>query len=168
MIQAIVYVSETGHTKHYAELLGEKTGLPVFELSSAVRKLSKGAEIIYLGWLMAGTVKGLKKAQKYFALSAVCGVGMSAGQSQLADMRKNNPLPDTMPLFYLQGGFEMEKLHGVYKLMMKTMRSTVGRQLSDKPDKTPEEDSMLSLLLHGGDLVSADALSGILAWYSRN
>lgn len=87
MIRTIVYMSETGHTKKYAGLLGEQTGLPVFELSSAVRKLPKGAEIIYLGWLMAGTVKGLKKAQKHFALSAVCGVGMSAGHDIIQLMR---------------------------------------------------------------------------------
>lgn len=34
-MKAIVYISNTGHTKKYAELIGEKTGLPVYELSEA-------------------------------------------------------------------------------------------------------------------------------------
>ena len=42
-IQAIVYVSETGHTKQYAELLAEKISLPVYELTAAKKKMPKTA-----------------------------------------------------------------------------------------------------------------------------
>ena len=41
MISAIVYTSNAGHTKHYAEMLAGKTGLPVFELKAAGSKLDK-------------------------------------------------------------------------------------------------------------------------------
>lgn len=64
MIKAIVYMSETGHTKKYAELLGERISLPVYELNTAAKELPRGTEIIYLGWLMAGSIKGYKKAWK--------------------------------------------------------------------------------------------------------
>lgn len=165
MMKAIVYVSETGHTKKYAEFLGEKIGLPVYDLNTAAKELPGGTEVIYLGWLMAGTVQGYKKAAKRFEVKVVCGVGMSGDDSQLVDMRKANRFPDSMPIFYLQGGFELDKLHGIHKLMMKTMKSTVGKGLADKQNRTPEEDAMLDLLLHGGDLVSADNLSVIVNWY---
>ena len=82
-------------------------------------------------------------------------------------MKKTNQIPDSMPVFYLQGGFELDKLHGIYKLMMKTMKSTVGKGLVDKQNRTPEEDAMLDLLLHGGNLVSADNLTQLLAWYGE-
>lgn len=167
MIKAIVYQSQTGHTKQYAEIFGEKTNLPVYELNDAAKELPRETEIVYLGWLMAGTVQGYKKAAKRFAVKAVCGVGMSGGDTQLADMRKANQLSDSMPVFYLQGGFELQKLHGLHKLMMKTMKATVGKGLSDKQNRTPEEDAMLDLLLHGGNLVSADRLSQVLAWYGE-
>lgn len=62
----------------------------------------------------------------------------------------------------------MDKLHGVNKLMMKTMKATVGKGLSDKQDRTPEEDAMLELLLHGSNMVSADNLSAILCWYEQS
>ena len=164
MISAIVYVSSTGHTKEYAELLGERINLPVYELNSAIKELSGESKVIYLGWLMAGNIKGYKKAAKHFAIEAVCGVGMSGDNSQLGDIKKVNHIPDSMPLFYLQGGFELDKLYGIHKLMMKTMKITVGKGLSDKQNRTPEEDAMLEILLHGGNLVSADNLSELLCW----
>ena len=164
-MNTIVFTSETGHAKKYAELLGERTGLPVYDLNTAIKEVPKEAEIIYLGWLMAGTVKGYQKARKHFTVKAVCGVGMSGGNSQIADIRKANRIPDGSPVFYLQGGFEMEKLHGIYKLMMQTMKKTVGKGLEGKADRTEEEDDMLNLLLHGGNKVSADNLSEIFNWY---
>ena len=164
---AIVYVSGTGHTKKYAELFGGNVGLPVYELKTAMKALPKNAEIIYLGWLMAGKVKGYKKAAKRFEIKALCGVGMSGGDSQLMDMRKANHFPEGFPVFYLQGGFEMEKLHGIYKLMMQTMKKTVGKGLADKQNRTPEEDGMLDLMLHGGDMVSAENLDDVFRWYQK-
>lgn len=164
-VTAIVYTTNTGHTKEYAELLAEKVSLPIYDLKEAIKNLPKNTEVIYLGWLMAGKVKGYQNAEKHFDVRAVCGVGMSGGNSQLVDIRKTNHISDGMPLFYLQGGFEMNKLHGIYKLMMKTMKITVGKGLSDKQNRTPEEDAMLDILLHGGDLVSADNLFDVFNWY---
>lgn len=63
-MNAIVYTSNTGHIAQYAKLLGEKTGLLVYELSTALKKLEKGTSVIYLGWLFANSVKGYKKAVK--------------------------------------------------------------------------------------------------------
>lgn len=164
MINAIVYMSATGHTKKYADLLGKRIGLPVYDLSTAIKEVPNQSEIIYLGWLMSGVVQGYKKALKHFTVKAVCGVGMSGGNSQIADIRKANHITDGLPLFYLPGGFEMEKLHGIYKLMMQTMKNTVVKQLEGKENRTAEEDDMRNLLLHGGNLVSADNLSEVLNW----
>lgn len=166
MIQAILYTSNAGHTKAYAELLGQEISIPVYELSEAMHTLAKGTEIIYLGWLMAGVIKGYKKACRHFDIKALCGVGMAANGSQLTDIHKANAVPAGLPLFTLQGGFELDKLHGVYKLMMSTMQKTAGKGLADKKDRTPEEDEMLSLLQNGGNLVVKENLCDVLAWYS--
>lgn len=48
-MDAIVYTSNTGSTKRYAELLSQMTGLPAFALGDAKDKLSANAGIIYLG-----------------------------------------------------------------------------------------------------------------------
>ena len=47
-MKAIVYTSNTGHTRAYAELLACKTGLPVYALEDAAKQLEKGASVIYL------------------------------------------------------------------------------------------------------------------------
>lgn len=165
MINAVVYTSNTGHTKEYASLLGQEIDIPVYELKEAKKKLPVSSKIIYLGWLMAGTVKGYKKAKKTFDICALCGVGMAANGSQIADIRKANKVPENLPVFSLQGGFEMEKLHGIYKFMMQTMRKTVEKNLTSKKERTAEEDEMLDLLLHGKNRVSKDNLDEIIHWY---
>ena len=164
---AIVYTSNTGYTRQYAILLGERTGLPVYSLDEAWKELAPASPIIYLGWLMAGKVQGYAKAAKRFQVEAVCGVGMGATGSQLQDLRKSNALPASMPVFTLQGGFDLTRLRGVYKLMMTIMAKTAGKGLANKADRSPEEDAMLELLLHGGSRVCAGNLFSVLAWYQE-
>lgn len=163
LTSAIVYTSNAGHAKEYAVLLGSETGLPVYELKEAKAALAKGSEIIYLGWVMAGTVKGYKKAGDYFDIKALCGVGMASGEKQYADILKANDVPAGLPLFTLQGGFEADKLHGIFKLMMQTAR----KGLEDKKDRTPEDEEMLKLMINGGSRVSKDKLKDILGWYGE-
>lgn len=163
----IVYTSNTGYTREYAMLLGKKTGLPVYSLDEARKKLAPGDPVIYLGWLMAGKVQGYAEAAKRFQVEAVCGVGMGATGSQMQDLRKSNALPETMPVFTMQGGFDMNRLRGVYKLMMTVMVKTAGKGLADKKDRTPDEDDMLDLMLHGGSRVCEENLTAVLEWYQR-
>lgn len=164
MVEAIVYTSNAGHTQEYAHLLGAKTALPVYELGDGMKQLKKGTSVLYLGWLMAGKIKGLPKAGKHFSLPAVCGVGMAKTGSQLVDVAKSNAIPAGTKVFTLQGGYEPEKLHGIYKLMMSTMQKTAGKGLADKKNRTPEEDEMLALFTHGGNMVREENLTEVLAW----
>lgn len=162
---AIVYTSNTGYTREYAKMLGEKLFLPVYALEEAVSGLESGSSVIYLGWLMAGKVQGYAKAAKRYRIAAVCGVGMGATGSQMQDLRKANTMPEGLPVFTLQGGFDITRLHGIYKLMMTVMAKTAGKGLADKKDRTPEEDTMLELLTHGGSYVSEENLQTVLNWY---
>lgn len=164
---SIVYTSNTGYTAEYARLLGEKTGLPVYSLDEAEQKLAAGNRVIYLGWLMAGKVQGYKKAAKRYKVQAVCGVGMGGNGSQLREVRKANAIPEKTPLFTLQGGFDINKLSGVYKLMMTIMVKTAGKGLAEKQDRTPDEDVMLEMLTRGGSRVSAENLAEVLAWVNE-
>ena len=56
---AIVYTSNTGHTRQYALLLGKQGGLPVYSLEEANSHLSGGSPVIYLGWIHASHVSEL-------------------------------------------------------------------------------------------------------------
>ena len=162
---AIVYTSNTGFTAQYASLLGGKTGLPVYALEDAVNALPQGIPILYLGWLTAGKVQGYDKAVTKFNPQALCAVGMAKSGSQMEDVKKVNHLPEALPLFTLQGGFDLKKLRGVYRLMMLVMSKTVAKKLAAKPDRTPDEEDMLDLFQNGGNRVSLENLRPVLAWY---
>lgn len=165
MLRAIVYTSNTGNTAAYAKLLGERLSLPVVSLAQAGQCIPAGSKVIYLGWLMAGNIKGYRAAAKRYSIQAVCGVGMGGTGGQTDEVRKNNNIPDTTPLFTLQGGFDRSKLRGIYRLMMNIMVKTAGKALCEKQNRTAEEDDMLELMLQGGSRVSMENLGGILHWY---
>lgn len=162
----IVYTSNTGYTEKYAKLLGEQLELPAFSAEQA-DSLPEGTEILYLGWLMAGVVKGYKKAAQRFSVAAVCGVGMGPAGSQDSDVRKNNAIPQEVPVFTLQGGFDRTKLHGIYRFMMGVMIKVMGSSLRKKENRTPEEDAMLEMVTNGGDFVDVRQLDGVIAWYRQ-
>ncbi len=166
-MDAIVYTSNTGYTAAYAEILGEKTGLPVYSLKDAANGIRAGAQIIYLGWLMAGNIKGYRYAARRYRIRAVCGVGMARTGTQLDEVRKVNRIPAEVPLYTLQGGFDSTRLRGIYRLMMAAMAKGAGQKLAAKADKTAEEADMLDLMRHGGSRVRAENLAELLAWYEK-
>lgn len=161
-MDAIVYQSNAGHTARYAELLAEALGIPAYSLKAA--KLPAGSKIIYMGWLMGGMINGLKKARARFDVKAVCAVGMSMdNEQQNADIKAKNALGE-LPCFYLQGGYESAKLRGIYAFMMKMMEKGASKGLSEKTDRTPDEDDLLDQLQNGGDRVDAKNLAGVIEW----
>ena len=162
---AIVYTSNTGFTAEYASLLGGETGLPVYALEDAKKSLPQNSPILYLGWLAAGKVQGYDKAVTNFDIQALCAVGMGNSGSQLEDVKKTNNLPEGLPLFTLQGGFDLKKLRGVYKLMMSVMSKMVAKKLAAKSERTPDEEDTLDLFQNGGNRVSLENLRPVLAWY---
>ena len=72
----IVYSSNTGHTRQYAQMLSEALDIPAYDLKTVPPTLD-GLEAIYMGWLMAGSVVGYAKAAKKFKIRCVVGVGMT-------------------------------------------------------------------------------------------
>lgn len=166
-MKAVVYTTNTGSTERYAKMLGSRIDLPVYTLDDAKKVLERDTPIIYLGWLMAGSVKGYKEAEKYFCVRMVCAVGMGAAGTQLQEVRNKNQISSSTAVFTLQGGFEMAKLRGVYRLMMSLMVKTAGKALAEKADRTPEEDDMLDLMRNGGSRVSLENLSEPIRWYEE-
>ena len=88
--------------------------------------------------------------------------------TQTDSVRKKTAVPVNIPLFTLQGNFDVKKLRGVYRPMMEIMVKTAGKGLAEKSDRTPEEDDMLDMMLHGGERVKTENLSAVLDWYSAH
>lgn len=163
-MDAIVYVSNTGSAKGYAEMLSKSIEIPALELKIAAKNLKKGANIIFVGWVSASTVKGYKKAAKLFNISAVCAVGISKTGTATDIVRNKTKIGSNIPLFTLQGNFDAERLKGIYRFVMKTM---IGN-LSAKENKTDEEKEMLEAMQNGKHNVKFEALSGFFNWYMES
>ena len=161
-VSAIVYTSNTGYTAEYARLLSEKLSLPVYTLEEAKNALPAGTEIVCLGWLMASFVSGYNKASKLFSVRAVCGVCMGESGSQIDDVRKNNKIPAEVTVFTMQGGFDMKKLCGMYKFMMKFMVKKLTKDIMSKPVRTNEDEKLLHMMTDGASYVDPQALYPVI------
>ena len=164
-MKAIVYTSNAGSTARYANMLGQETGLPVYSLIEAKRAVPAGADVLYLGWIMASGIKGYAKAAKRYHVRAVCAVGMGRTGSQLELVREKNAVPADVPLFTLQGNLDETKLRGVYRLMISIMMKSAGTGLAEKPDRTPEEDDLLDAIQNRRDRICPENLTAVLDWY---
>ncbi len=165
-MDAIIYTTNTGSTEQYAKLLAQKTGLSAYSLAEAKKVVPTETEVIYLGWITAGSVKGFANAAKRYHIRAVCAVGMGQTGTQTESVREKTAVPVNIPLFTLQGNFNVKKLRGIYRPMMEIMIKTAGKSLAAKKDRTPEEDDMLSMMHHGGERVRIENLSAVLDWYN--
>ena len=164
-MKAIIYTSNIGSTAEYAQLLGKELNLPVHSLQQAKSKVPVGSDIIYLGWIMAGGIKGYKETAKFYKVRAVCGIGMGQTGTQLKEVRNKNAILQRIPLFTLQGNFDVKKLHGAYRFMMNVMVKIAGKGLANKTDRTPAEDDMLDMIVNGGKRVSLQNLKVVTEWY---
>jgi len=161
-MKAIVYTSNTGFTARYARLLGEKAALPVYGLKEAKKALAPQTEIIYLGWLQAGQITGLRQAARRYRIGILCAVGLApAVETQLRELRKRYQAAYPQ-LLYLQGGLKMEKLRGPQKWIMKIVCKSLHKQIEEKKELSEADRDTLLLLEKGGDRVDPSALEAIL------
>jgi len=158
MINAIIYTSNSGYTKKYADILSKKLSLPCYELREAEKSVAEGEHIIYLGWVMANHITGLDKAFKKYVPCCVCAVGLSEPSEKNLTSLSNLNKTGTAPLFYLQGGFDMKKQKGIKKFIMKMISSS----LSKKADKTNSEKAMLKAISDGANFISEKNLEEVI------
>ena len=160
---AIVYTSNTGHTRQYALLLGEQIDLPVYSLEEAGSQLSGGSPVIYLGWIHASHVKGYAKAAGRFDICAVCAVGLCDTGTLTDLIRKATSIPVDIPLFTLQGGIDRGRLKGMDKLMI----SMLTKGLASQKQRSAQDDRMLELLSRDESYVSPANLAEVFQWYEE-
>ena len=141
----IIYCSNTGSAKGYAELLSEKTGMPAVDISKRA-EVGADEEIVFIGWIMAGSIQGLKEVRESFHnIKAVCGVGMMKSEKAAGETKTKNGI--TEPYFFLTGDFDINKLKGMYKMMMGMMLKMMKGKIKGSGDEKGEQ--MLKLFENG-------------------
>ena len=159
---SIVYVTNTGSSKKYAEILSEKTGYPCYAMADS--DAAVGTDVIFISWVMAGTIQGLSEARvKFGTLKAVVAVGMMKSESQDKSLKEKNDVSETF--FSLAGAFDVKKLSGMYKMMMGMMVKMLKSKL--KESNEPKAKEMAEKFEEGFDNVSEDNLGEILEFLGK-
>lgn len=165
----VIYNSQTGFTKRYAEWIAEKSGADCYKLSEAKKKrLDSYDAIIYGGWACAGGIsklswfKGNINKWKGKKLIAFCVGGSPLENPEIEPALKKNFSEDEMNnvnVFYCPGGFNYEKMSTTSKLMMKIFIKT----LKAKKDKTEEDEVMIKMISSSYDISDIKYIEAILA-----
>lgn len=109
---SIVYNSKSGSTKMYAESLGSRTGLKVFEAGSQ----PDDDQIVFFGWLRGNSVVGLSNVD-HSKLIALCVVGLdSESRFNKAVIAEKNGVK--VPVYYLRGHIIRSKLNILDKTVL--------------------------------------------------
>lgn len=153
-VSAIVYTSNTGFTAQYATLLAHQTELPLHRLEEC--DLPRDTQVLFLGWLCAGKIQGLKGAMGRFQVVGICAVGMGP-EVDSAKLARDNRC-EGLPLFYLRGGYAPARIKGRYKMMMAMMKAILSRKTDRDSQRAAEA------ITRGADWVDAAQLAPVLDW----
>lgn len=91
---------------------------------------------------------------------------MSKTGTMTENVRKRTRIAESVPLFTLQGNFNIDKLHGFYRLIMALMAKAIKNDLENKKDLSPEEADIADMVIHGGERVKSENLNDFLDWYN--
>lgn len=172
---AVVYCSQTGFTKRYAEWLAEDLGcaaIPYARRSGI--DLSKVDVLVFCSWFHAASIKGakwLKRAMRDYPALQVAVLATGATPMP-CDMRSASEVEEAfsrvfpaadypgLPHFYSQGGFDYNRLGMPDKIAMKAFF-----KMNTKAAETdPKAAEMLRVMGDGFDGVKRVYLDPVLAY----
>ena len=143
----VIYTSQTGFTKRYAEWISEELDADIYELKDVKKKTNDFFEtyeaIIYAGWCMAGMVV---KVKWFFERAAywknkklsIVAVGASPNDNPEVDEFLNNLLTDEqrpfIKAFYCQGGINYDKMNFTSRTAMKMFANSLKKNKNSSED----------------------------------
>ena len=141
----VLFTSQTGFTKKYAEWITERTNADIFDLKE-VQKNDDGffaqyESIVYAGWVMAGKVAKanwfLDRARnwkdKQLVLVAVGGGTIDAPETEaLMKALLTEEQSEYIKAFYCQGGFNYEMMNMPSRLAMKAFVAALKKSRDER------------------------------------
>ena len=156
-IKAVVYETNAGSTKQYAEMLAAKLNVKAYSLKEALKQLPAQEEAVFMGWVFANKIQGLNKAQKKWKLTCVCAVGMNEKSAKYDEILKEAN-PAEAPIFYLPGRLDFSRLKWLQRKLLEAVRSDMEKQAK------PGTENSIAALKDGCDYVSEENLTEVLAY----
>lgn len=168
MKTVVIYNSQTGFTKRYAQWIAGAAGADCLALSEAKKKSMEPYEaIVFGGWACAGTVsklswfKGNLDQWAGKKLVVFCVGGSPIENPDIEPFLKRTAAglgAGKVSAFYCPGGFNYEKMSAPSKLMMKLFLKT----LRAKKDKTEAEEEMIKMISSSYDISDKKYIEPIL------
>lgn len=169
MNNLIIYGSQYGTTKRYAEKFAEMTGFPIISYEN-IKSLTEYDRVIYFGALYAGGVKGLKSTVKKLSPNTklvIVTVGLAdvCDEENIVNIRNSieKQVPEHLlkmsSVFHLRGGIDYQKLNFKHKAMMTLLYNRVKNLPEDR--KTAEDRAMIETFNSKVDFVDYSSLNNV-------
>lgn len=166
----IVYGSQYGTTKRYAEQLSEMINLPVISYED-IKELTEYDLIVHFGGLYAGGVKGLKRIIKVLGentqlIIVTVGLADVYDKENTDNIRKSirKQVPERIlrntNIFHLRGGIDYDKLNFKHRTMMNLLYHKVKKIPKEK--MTAETKAMIETYGTKVDFVDYQSLNQIM------
>ena len=171
MKSIVIYTSQTGFTKNYAELIGKEANCDCADVKKAGKiNLSDYDAVIFGGWFMADTIAKISWFKKKIPELAAAGkkiivyvVGASPAESVAVPgaIRKNFTDEEwsKIKVFYCPGGLNYDKMNWLSRTVMKML----AKALSSKKDATEDDRKKAEMISSSYSLFDKKYIDPILA-----
>lgn len=170
MERLIIYGSQYGTTKRYAQKFSEMTGIPSLSYEAA-NDLTDCRLLVYFGGLYAGGLKGFRHIAKLLSedmklILVTVGLADVNDQENINNIRNSlkAQVPGTLlnnaQIFHLRGGIDYEKLSFKHRTMMTLLYHKVKNHPEEK--KTAEDRAMIETFNSKVDFVDYHSLDQII------
>jgi len=166
---AVLYRSKSGYTERYARWISEQLSADLLRVDDIrSTNLAPYGLIIYGAGLYAAGIHGLKALLRQMESTPekrlmVFAVGVTPARPEVVPelIAKNlpSPLQGKIPLFYLRGGFNADRLTAVDRFLMAVLKL----KLRMKPRLSPDERGMLAACEKPVDFSSPNQLTELIA-----
>ena len=155
----IVYETQGGSSKRYAEWLAERLGT----VCESAEELTDDVDIriIYVGWRSGPMIAGMKDFTNRKNIIATVCVGLERYDEKAMDtIRRKNGIDR---IFYVRGGMDRSKLSFGQRLLLRAV--SIKMLLLNR---SPEDREVRRIMDHGGDLSSPEQLDEVVEWFENS
>lgn len=166
--KVVVYQSNTGYTKRYAEWIAKELGCELKENKKLkASELEAYDTIIYGGFILAGKISGVDLIKQNLDAwnrkkMIVFATGFAkADEAVIQKVRDDNFKTEEckqISLYYFRGGFDYQQMKFMHKMMMKMMVSQLKKE--NPPSEGTKE--MLAAMEHPVDFCKQEYLKPLI------
>ena len=166
MKRVVVYESQTGSTKQYAEWIARQIDAQLIALNECTASILQQADLIVFGGSVhGGSINGKRKfskiAKKATANNLIYfGVGIRPSTPRTLELIRNSNFDSNsdVPLFYFRGKFDPDALNQSDKTMIRIYQSMLKR----RRDIHQEDVELLDTMRYPCDFISEEQIDPLV------